>query len=83
MEAGIDEGIIIDNYNDPQFRERIYDGWMNLKKFYTFEEYCKVSGVPEEQLKSIVMGKFKKRHKGMTQSREPPPANAELKKEII
>lgn len=54
MEAGIDEGVIIDNYNDPQFRERIYDGWMNMKEFYTFEEYCKESGVSEEQLKSIV-----------------------------
>ena len=54
MEAGIDEGVIIDNYNDPQFRERIYEGWMNMKEFFTFEEYCEESGVPKEQLESIV-----------------------------
>lgn len=54
MEAGMDEGLIIDSFDDPNFRERIYDGWMSMRKYYTFDEYCSMNKIPQEQLKSIV-----------------------------
>lgn len=35
--SGFSEGLVIDSYEDPYLRKRIYDGWMHIKHFASLE----------------------------------------------